>query len=42
VLRADGLRPDAVVVLRGSTPIPITDNVHDGEELQVLEVVSGG
>jgi sulfur carrier protein ThiS len=42
VLRADGLRPDAVVVLRGPTPIPITETVADGEELQVLEVVSGG
>ena len=42
VLRADGKRPDAVVVLRGPTPIPIPEAVRDGEELQVLEVVSGG
>jgi sulfur carrier protein ThiS len=41
-LRADGKRPDAVVVLRGSTPIPITEMVGDGEDLQILEVVSGG
>lgn len=42
VLRARGIRPDSVVVVRGSTPIPITDTVEDGEELEVLEVVSGG
>ena len=42
VIRAHGMRPDAVVVLRGATPIPITETVADGEELQVLEVVSGG
>ena len=27
---------------RAGTPIPITEVVEDGEELQVLEVVSGG
>jgi len=42
VLRAKGLRPDGVVVVRGKTPIPITDPVADGEELELLEVVSGG
>ena len=42
ILRAKGIRPDAVVVVRGGTPIPITDLVADGEELEVLEVVSGG
>jgi sulfur carrier protein ThiS len=42
VLRAHGIRPDSVVVVRGKTPIPITDPVKDGEELEVLEVVSGG
>ena len=42
VLRAKGMRPDAVVVVRGKTPIPITDPVADGEELELLEVVSGG
>ena len=42
VLRAKGVRPDSVVVVRGGTPIPITEVVEDGEELQVLEVVSGG
>ena len=42
IIRAHGMRPDAVVVLRGTTPIPITESVADGEELQVLEVVSGG
>ncbi len=42
VLRAKGIRPDSVVVVRGQTPIPITDRVEDGEELELLEVVSGG
>jgi sulfur carrier protein ThiS len=42
VLRAKGIRPDSVVVVRAGTPIPITDPVQDGEELEVLEVVSGG
>ncbi|HEX9709573.1 MAG TPA: thiamine biosynthesis protein ThiS [Candidatus Thermoplasmatota archaeon] len=42
VLRARDIRPDSVVVVRGTTPIPITDRVEDGEELELIEVVSGG
>jgi sulfur carrier protein ThiS len=42
VLRARDIRLDSVVVVRGKTPIPITDRVVDGEELELIEVVSGG
>lgn len=42
VLKARDIRPDSVVVVRGKTPIPITDAVADGEVLELIEVVSGG
>lgn len=33
---------DAHIVLRGKTPIPITDSVRPGETLKVIKVASGG
>jgi sulfur carrier protein ThiS len=42
VLRSMGLYPDAHIVLRGRTPIPMTEVVTDGEQLRVIKVASGG
>lgn len=42
LLRALDLRRDLVVVFRADRPVPDTDDVHDGETLRVLRVVSGG
>ena len=36
------LRSDAVIVVRGSRPIPEDDTLEDEQELRVLQVASGG
>jgi len=36
------LRADAVIVMRGSTPIPVDDTLEDEQSLQILQVASGG
>jgi len=36
------LRSDAVIVMRGSTPIPVDDTLEDEKELRILQVASGG
>jgi sulfur carrier protein ThiS len=36
------LRSDAVIVMRGSTPIPVDDTLQDEQELCILQVASGG
>jgi len=36
------LRSDAVIVMRGSTPIPVDDTLEDDQNLQILQVASGG
>ncbi|MBN1861089.1 MAG: MoaD/ThiS family protein [Candidatus Thermoplasmatota archaeon] len=36
------LRSDAVIVIRGGHPIPEDDTLQDEQELQILQVASGG
>jgi sulfur carrier protein ThiS len=36
------LRSDAVIVMRGSTPIPSDDTLEDEQSLRILQVASGG
>jgi sulfur carrier protein ThiS len=36
------LRSDAVIVMRGSTPIPVDDILEDDQNLRILQVASGG
>jgi sulfur carrier protein ThiS len=36
------LRSDAVIVVRGSRPIPEDDILEEEQELRVLQVASGG
>jgi sulfur carrier protein ThiS len=36
------LRSDAVIVMRGSTPIPVDDTLDNEKELRILQVASGG
>lgn len=36
------LRSDAVIVMRGSTPIPVDDALEDDQNLRILQVASGG
>ena len=36
------LRSDAVIVMRGSIPIPVDDILEDDQNLRILQVASGG
>ena len=36
------VRSDSVIVMRGSTPIPMDDTLEDEKELRILQVASGG
>jgi len=36
------LYPDAHIVLRGKTPVPLSDHPRDGDELRIIKVASGG
>jgi sulfur carrier protein ThiS len=42
VLKRLHLRTDAVIVVRGTTPIPMDDILEDEQELRILQVASGG
>ncbi|HUS99063.1 MAG TPA: hypothetical protein VMY59_01940 [Candidatus Thermoplasmatota archaeon] len=42
VLKRLHLRADAVIVVRGTTPIPMDDILEDEQELRILQVASGG
>jgi len=42
LLRSLGLAPDAHLVVRGDSPIPLDEPLIDAEHLRILSVVSGG
>ncbi|MFP4170921.1 MAG: thiamine biosynthesis protein ThiS [Methanomassiliicoccales archaeon] len=42
LLDALGLFPDAHIVMRDGTAIPITERVKEGENFRLLKVASGG
>jgi sulfur carrier protein ThiS len=42
LLRKLQLCSDAVIVMRGSTPIPVDDTLEDDQSLRILQVASGG
>ena len=42
VLKKLNLKPDTIIVMNKNKPIPIDDEIKDGEELTVLQVSSGG
>ena len=37
-----GLYPDAHIVVRGRTPVPVDSQLMNGEQLRVVKVASGG
>jgi len=41
-MRALGLYPDAWVPVRGDTPVPIDEELKDGDRLKLMSAVSGG
>ncbi len=42
LFRRLGLAPDAHLLVRGDTPIPLDEPLVDAERLQIFTVVSGG
>lgn len=42
LLKALSLAPDAHLLVRGDTPLPLDGVLLDGETLTILSVVSGG
>ncbi len=42
LLRRLGLSPDAHLLIRGETPIPVDAPLTEGERVIILSVVSGG
>ena len=42
LVRALGLPQAAVLLLRGGKPVPIDEDLMDGDELEVVHVASGG
>jgi sulfur carrier protein ThiS len=36
------LFPDAHIVLRGKTPVPLSEVLKNGDELRIIRVASGG
>jgi sulfur carrier protein len=41
-MRALGLYPDAWVPVRGDTPVPVDEELKDGDRLKLVAAVSGG
>jgi sulfur carrier protein ThiS len=41
-IRALGLYPDQWIPVREDTPIPLDEELRDGDELKLIAVVSGG
>ena len=42
VLLRLNIKPDTVVVIRNGDPIPIDEDVKDGDKLKIIKVASGG
>ena len=42
VLAKLNIKPDTVIVMRGSKPVPVDDNINDGDKLKIIKVASGG
>ncbi len=42
VLKKLNLKPDTVIVMSKNYPVPIDDEIKEGQELTILQVSSGG
>jgi len=42
VLSRLNIKPDTVVVIKDNDPIPIDEDVNDGDKLKIIKVASGG
>jgi len=42
LLKAIGINPENVIILRGDRPIPVDSAIRPDDDLKVVRVVSGG
>ena len=42
LLKKVDVKPDTVIVMSNSKPVPIDDELSDGQEITILQVSSGG
>ncbi len=42
IIREMKLPPDAYIVLRGTTPIPVDEVLSEGDTIRLIKVASGG
>jgi len=42
LVRSMGVRPDEVLALVSGSPVPMDRVLHDGDEVELLTIVSGG
>jgi sulfur carrier protein ThiS len=42
LLEKINLKPDTIIVLNNNKPVPIDDELSNGEEITILQVSSGG
>jgi sulfur carrier protein ThiS len=42
VLKKMNLKPDTIIVMNKTRPVPIDSQLNDGEELTIIQVASGG
>ncbi len=42
ILREAGILPDTVIVVRAGKIVPLDYHPQDGEELELIDVISGG
>jgi sulfur carrier protein ThiS len=42
VLKKLNLKPDTVIIMNDNKPVPIDEEIKDGEEFTILQVSSGG
>ena len=42
ILKKINLKPDTIIVINKDRPIPIDEEINNGEELTILQVSSGG
>jgi sulfur carrier protein ThiS len=42
LVRSIKVRPDEVLVVMGNAPVPLDRVLHDGDQVELLSIVSGG
>ena len=42
ILKKIDVKPDTVIVMHKNKPVPIDDTLKEGQEIDILEVASGG